>query len=224
MPAEAAPRTRQPRMPIGVRREQVLDAALRLISEHGYGSATMEAIAREADLAKPVVYKAYPGLGPLLQALLQREEEQAFSTLSEGMLEPTDMDPIGILLSWLDRLARAIVDNPGPWRLILIPPDETPALVREHVQAGRAVALQQVRSLIDAFVDQRAPFGFIDRDLSAHVVLAAAEHAGRLLLRDPDHYSPQRLVAFAASVLNPLQPTGADDGNETTPPGDAADD
>ena len=211
-------------MPIGVRREQVLDAALRLVSQHGYGSATMEAIAREADLAKPVVYKAYPGLGPLLQALLQREEERAFSTLSEGMLAPTDLDPIGILLSWLDRLAHAIVDDPGPWRLILIPPDETPALVREHVQAGRAVALQQVRSLVDAFVDQRAPFGFIDRDLSAHVILAAAEHAGRLLLRDPDHYSPERLVTFAASVLNPLEATASEGGSDNPPPEGAAHD
>jgi AcrR family transcriptional regulator len=194
-------------MPIGVRREQVLDAALRLISEHGYGSASMEAIAREADLAKPVVYKAYPGLGPLLQALLQREEERAFSTLSEVMLRPTDADPIGILLSWLDRLAHAVVDNPGPWRLILIPPDETPALVREHVQAGRELALQLLGSLIGEVVDRRASHVPIDQELFAHVILAAAEHLGRLLLRDPDNYPPDRLVAFAASVLNPLQLT-----------------
>jgi AcrR family transcriptional regulator len=33
-------------MPIEVRREQVLDAALKLISEHGYQAATMDAIAR----------------------------------------------------------------------------------------------------------------------------------------------------------------------------------
>jgi AcrR family transcriptional regulator len=33
-------------MPIEVRREQVLDAALRLISEHGYSAASMEASAR----------------------------------------------------------------------------------------------------------------------------------------------------------------------------------
>lgn len=206
MPATAAPRSRQRRMPIGVRRQQVLDAALRLISQHGYGSATMEAIAREADLAKPVVYRAYPGLGPLLQALLQREEERAFSTLSEALLPPTDRDPNGMLLAWLDRLAHAIVDDPGRWRLILIPPDETPPVVREHVQAGRVLALQHVRSLIDGLFDPRASLGPIDRELFAQVILAAAEHAGRLLLREPDNYPPERLVAFAASVLGALQP------------------
>ncbi len=212
-------------MPIGVRREQVLDAALRLITEHGYGSATMEAIAREADLAKPVVYKAYPGLGPLLQALLQREEEQAFSTLSVAMLRPTDADPIGILLSWLDRLANAVVDNPGPWRLILIPPDETPPVVREHVQAGREVALQLVRSLIGEVVDRRSSLVPIDQELFAQVILAAAEHLGRLLLRDPDNYPPKRLVTFAASVLNPLQLTPVTELKANTPPeGSAHDD
>jgi AcrR family transcriptional regulator len=64
-------RTRQPRMPIEVRREQVLDVALKLIVEKGYAAATMEAVAREADLAKPRVYSAYPGRGPLLRALLE---------------------------------------------------------------------------------------------------------------------------------------------------------
>ncbi|HEV3266092.1 MAG TPA: TetR/AcrR family transcriptional regulator [Acidimicrobiales bacterium] len=217
MPETDAPRTRQQRMPIGVRREQVLDAALRLISQHGYASATMEAIAREADLAKPVVYKAYPGLGPLLQALLQREEERAFSTLSVAMLRPTDADPIGILLSWLDRLAHAVVDNPGPWRLILIPPDETPFVVREHVQAGREVALELLRSLIGEVVDRRTSPVPIDQELFAQVILAAAEHLGRLLLRDPDNYSPERLVAFAASMLNPLQLTPTDRGRQNEP-------
>ena len=47
-------------MPIAVRREQALDAALALIADHGYGAITMEAIAREGNLAKPVLYNAYP--------------------------------------------------------------------------------------------------------------------------------------------------------------------
>jgi AcrR family transcriptional regulator len=45
-------------MPIEARREQVLDAALRLITDRGYDAVTMEAIARESDLSKPVVYNA----------------------------------------------------------------------------------------------------------------------------------------------------------------------
>lgn len=205
MPTKVQRRARQPRMPIEVRREQVLDAALRLIAEHGYGAATMEAIAREASLAKPVVYNAYPGLGPLLQALLEREEAQGLKALGAAMApQPVDADPTGLLLFWLHSLARAIAENPGQWRLMLIPPLQTPEVVREHVQAGRAFALEQVRSLTWALLDQRPSLERLDRELAAQAVLAVAEHAAKLLLEDPDEYTPERLVEFADSVLRAL--------------------
>jgi AcrR family transcriptional regulator len=47
-------------MPAIDRREQLLDAALRVINRDGYGGVSIEAIAREADVSRPVVCK-----GPL---------------------------------------------------------------------------------------------------------------------------------------------------------------
>ncbi|MDT5015778.1 MAG: hypothetical protein QOD39_1938, partial [Mycobacterium sp.] len=79
------PRKRQPRMPIEARRDQILEAALRLITAQGYSAATMEAIAREADIAKPRVYAAYPGREPLMQALLEREEARIIAALATAM-------------------------------------------------------------------------------------------------------------------------------------------
>src|SRR5882757_2405021 len=84
-PTHGSRRSRQPRMPIEVRREQVLDATLKLIVERGYPAATMEAVARQAELAKPRVYSAYPGRGPLLRALLEREERRVVTALAEAM-------------------------------------------------------------------------------------------------------------------------------------------
>ena len=69
--ATAPPRKRQPRLPIEVRRQQVLDAALSIITEDGYAAVSMEAIARRVDVAKPVVYNAFAGLDALLHALLE---------------------------------------------------------------------------------------------------------------------------------------------------------
>lgn len=192
-------------MPIEVRREQVLDAALRLIERHGYGETTMEAIAREANLAKPVVYNAYPGRGALLQALLEREEARAFKALADAMPPQQALaDPTAVLLSWLRSLAHAIAENPGPWRLMLIPGEETPAAVHQHVQQGRTLALEQARALIGPVLDQRPSLQGVDRDLAAQTTLAAAEHAAKLLIREPGEYTPERLVAFAESLLAQL--------------------
>jgi len=204
MPAEAH-RRRQPRMPIRVRREQVLDAALRLITEHGYGATSMEAIAREAGLAKPVVYNAYPGRGPLLHALLEREEARAFKALADAMPpRVADADPTAVLLAWLDSLARSIRENPAPWRLMLMPAGETPDVVREHVDQGRAFALAQAQSLTDGLLAQRPSMASIDRQLAAHSILAMGEQAAKLMIGDPIAYTPDRLVAFAEDLLRAL--------------------
>ncbi len=61
-----------PRVPPEQRREQLLDAALRLISRDGYAGLTIEAIAAEAGVTKPVVYGAYAKLPDLLGELLDR--------------------------------------------------------------------------------------------------------------------------------------------------------
>ena len=203
MAASIATKTRQPRRPIEERREQVLDTALRLITTHGYGAATMEAIAREAGLAKPVVYNAYPGRGALLEALLERERARGLSTLAAAMPDAPGGDAAETLLFWLRSLAEAIGDDPETWRLILIPPAETPAVVREQVQAGRDFALAQLRTLVDEMLAERADSA-LDPELLARTLIAAAEHCVQLLIDDPRAYAPERLLGFAEAMIEAL--------------------
>jgi AcrR family transcriptional regulator len=143
-----------------------------------YGAVTVEAIAREADLAKPSVYNAYPGLGPLLQVLLEREEARGLQALADAA-PPHRGDAAEMLVLWVHSLVHAIAADPAPWRLMLIPPAETPAIVREHVQAGRDLAFQQVRSLTGALLDKRP-------------------------ITDPDECPPQRLITYAEDLLRAL--------------------
>jgi AcrR family transcriptional regulator len=48
----------------------LLDAALSVIAEEGYGGVTIEAIARKAGVTRPVVYNLFHDLAELLGALL----------------------------------------------------------------------------------------------------------------------------------------------------------
>jgi AcrR family transcriptional regulator len=192
-------------MPIEVRREQVLDAALKLIAADGYGAATMDAIAREADIAKPVVYNAYPGRGALLHALLDREEQRGLAALAAAMPpHAADGDPADTLLDWLRSLAQAIVANPATWRLILLPPDGTPREVRERVEAGRVFVLTQAQSLATALVRKRTASSRLDPELVGHSLFAVCEHIARLLLEDPDRFPPERVISYAHAALEAL--------------------
>ncbi|WP_051323692.1 TetR/AcrR family transcriptional regulator [Candidatus Solirubrobacter pratensis] len=193
MAPSTAPRRRAPRLPIEVRREQVLDAALRIICARGYGAANMEAIARETGVAKTVVYEAFGGRGPLLRALLEREERRILPTLAA--VSPPEGDPREVLVAWVERGLRAVRESPAEWRLLLAPAVETPELVREHVEAGRAVVLEQLRALL-------RPLRPADLELTARAVLAVAERAALDVL-DGDA-EPDRYIAFARATFAAL--------------------
>jgi AcrR family transcriptional regulator len=180
----------------------VLDAALRLLSARGYSALSIEAIAREAGVSKTVVYDSYGGLGQLMQALLEREEQGALRSLAEAAPALGDgRDPPAALIAWARSLAHAVSGNPASWRLVLIPPAGTPELVREHVQRGRDIALDQARVLAGALLAEDPT---IEVELAARSILAIAEEGARLLLDDPGEFTPERLSAFVGAVVASL--------------------
>jgi AcrR family transcriptional regulator len=198
--ADAASRSRQPRLPIEVRRQQVLDAAFALIVEKGYAAATMEAIARKANLAKTVVYNAYPRRGPLLQALLERETTRALQMLVSKPL-PSELEPRAILLAWVEHAAESIAANPSLWRLVLAPTEGTPPAVRRAVEMGRALVLRRIRVLLEPFLAGRPELARMDPDLTARSLLAICEQGALLLLDQPDEYPVERITQFARDFL-----------------------
>ncbi len=190
------------RLPIEQRRTQVLDAALTLISDHGHTALSVEAIARQARVSKTVVYDAYGGLDSLLRALLDREEAAALASLAHAAPASSNLDDApAALIDWLRALFGAVSENPVRWRLMLLPADSTPPVVRKRVQRGREIALAQARRLAAALL---ANDPYTDLDLAARAILAIGEEGGRLLLNDPDQYPPDRLVEFAATLAAKL--------------------
>lgn len=204
-PPASPSRQRQPRMPLDVRREQVLDAALRLIMRQGYAAATMEAVAREAQLAKPRVYSAYPGRGPLLLALLEREQQRVIAALAEAM--PAFTEDAGFdttLVAAMTNLLTTVTVNPDAWRLLMLATDDTPAEVRGYIAAGREFALERLRALLDWGRDRRSGLAELDLEIAAQSLLAVGEQAVRLVLTEPEEFTPQRYAGFARSLLGLL--------------------
>lgn len=192
-------------MPIEARREQVLDAAQRLILAEGYPAASMEAIAREANLAKPRVYAAYDGRGPLLRALLDRERARVITALADAMPEFTDDGDFDTtLVAAAENLLRAVAAEPDSWRLLQLPTEDAPPQVREHMAAGREFALQRLRDLLDWGIDHGGSLSRLDRELAAQMLLAAGEQAVWLVLAQPADYPPQRFTTFTRTLLRTL--------------------
>jgi AcrR family transcriptional regulator len=199
-----APRRRYaPRLPPEQRREQILDAALALVERDGYVGATMEAVAREAGVAKPVVYDAFATRPDLLRALLSREEERALEQLAAAIPAPRDAEPRELLRDGLAAFFGAVLSEPRRWRLILLPAEGTSDVVRAHVERGRAEALGRLEQLVDAVARSRGEE--IDVELTAHAILALGEHGARLVLTAPERFTPERVATFVAQLVAPGQ-------------------
>lgn len=204
--AAAKPRRRYaPRMAPSERREQVIDAALSVIVEQGYEGISIEAIARTAGVTRPVIYDHFRNLGALLEALIDREERFALEQLARVVPDdPGATDPVDVLADGVRRFLDAVASRPDTWRIILLPLDGTPAIVRDHVETNRAQTLEQLQELVRWAIARAALPPVLDIELTARSIQSLAEEAGRMVLTDGGRFSPERYEGFVRSVMSGL--------------------
>jgi AcrR family transcriptional regulator len=195
-------------MPPEQRREQLIDAALEVILDRGYARISIEAIAREAGIARPVVYDHFPNLNRLLHAVIEREERISLEQLAQVVPEdPGDQAPAELLTTGVARFLEAVTSRPATWRLILLPLEGTPPIVRQHVEAGRAEVLARIERLVRWSMERSELPRCLDVELTAHAIRDWSEQAGRMVLTDPEHYRPERYERFAREFLNVRAPS-----------------
>jgi AcrR family transcriptional regulator len=189
-------------MPPAERREQLIDAALTVILEQGYSGVSIEAIARTAGVTRPVVYDHFPNLGRLLYALVEREERYALEQLERVVPDdPGELEPGQLLVGGVRRFLEAVADRPATWRIILLPLEGTPAIVRDHVETNRARTQERIEHLVRWATGRPELPSDLDVELTARAIRALGEEAGRTLLTDPERYSPDRYAEFVATVI-----------------------
>ncbi|WP_183092205.1 TetR/AcrR family transcriptional regulator [Nocardioides stalactiti] len=208
---EGEPRKRRyaKRLPKEERREHLLDATLRVLVREGYGKVSIDAIAKEAGVTRPVVYGAYDGLEPLLHALLDRTRQRALTqamALLHDAGNPTDVD------AWVLEAVSLLIDqvraDPDVWRPVLGITQNAPAIVRDRIAETREVIRQYIASGLAAGLQLRGG-PQLDTEVVAHLVLVTAEEFGRMMLEDPPRYQKDRLVAALAGLLSAAPPPAA---------------
>ncbi len=201
--ASAKPRRRYAsRMAPQKRRKQVLDAALSVIVQQGYEGVSIEAIARTAGVTRPVVYDHFTNLGELLRALIEREETCAQAQLAEVVPPiPPAGDPVEQFAAAVRRFLDAVASRPDTWRIILLPPEGTPAIVRHHVETNRAQLLERLQEHVGWAIRRSRLGPGIDVEIAARAIRGLCEEAGRMVLIDPERFSPDRYERFARSTM-----------------------
>jgi AcrR family transcriptional regulator len=192
------------RMSAEERRRQLLDVTRAIVARDGFHAVSIEAVARRAGITRPIVYGHFTDLGGLLEALVDRESERALEQLAAVL--PRDLgggDPREPLLAALRGYLEAVEAEPVTWRLVLMPPEGAPPVLRDRIAQGRAAVVAQLSEAMRPGIGpgRESP----DPELTARTLSALADEAARLLLTDPERYPIERLVAHAGWLLDELR-------------------
>lgn len=192
------------RVPAEVRRTQLLDATLAIIVREGFGKVSIDAIAREAGVTRPVVYGVFDGLGDLLSTLLDRQQQRALDQLAPLLAAGFDQDRGSVeqLPGLIRVVARAIAADPATWQPILVTPPGMPEVARARIDADRERVREVLASMIGVVFAAREAQP--DVEVLAHALVAVLEHFARLLLEEPELFEIERLVSSVEVVLDAI--------------------
>lgn len=190
-----------PRMTGPDRREQLLDVTRDLAWERGFHAVSIDAVARAAGISRPIVYGHFGDLSGLLDAVVDREGRLAIEQL--GALLPTDLgpDPREQLAGALGAFLEAVQAEPIRWRLILMPPEGAPEVLRERFERERAAVTAQLATVVGPALASAPGEQSPDAELLARSLQAFAEELARLILSDPEEYPLERIMGYARWAL-----------------------
>jgi len=190
------------------RREQLLDVTRAIVGELGFHEVSIEAVARRAGITRPVVYGHFEDLTALLEAMVARENLRAIGQLNAILPRALGRgDPAEALLAGLRGYLEAVRADPITWRLVLMPPEGAPELLREQIAQGRAAVVAALAEVVRPAGTEGAASGVLgspDPELTAHTLSGVSDVAARLLLTDEAEYPIERLVDHARWLLGLL--------------------
>jgi AcrR family transcriptional regulator len=195
---------RTPRLPPEIRRRQILDATGRIVAEDGFSGLSVDRIAREAGITRPVVYDLFGSLDGVLEAFVHDAEERALTAVGGALPDPSEGVPDQLLEDGMRTFLEAVRSEPDLWRVILMPPESTPEVARGVITRRRNELASGVGELIDIAAERHGILAGVDRESFALIIIAVAEDMGRLVLEKPKRYTPNRIARAAGGIARLL--------------------
>jgi AcrR family transcriptional regulator len=170
------------RLPRAVREQQMLDAAVQMFSVNGYHETSMDAIAAEAQISKPMLYLYYGSKEDLFGACLDREMSR-FIDVVRADIDFTQ-SPKDLLRNTIGAFLRYIDANRASWIVMYTQATSSQAFAHT-VREGREQIVDLVAGLLRT--GTRSPRSDAEIEIMAVALVGAGEAiANRLSIGDTD--------------------------------------
>src|SRR3954468_22211967 len=176
------------RMTGQARREQILDVTEGIVEADGFHAVSIDRVAREAGITRPVVYTHFGDLTGLLHALVDRGNRRTLEALARIVPTPGG-EPEDVLLGSLERFLETVRDDPATWRLALLPPESAPMLLADRIARDRANVVRALATVVEPWLGRGA-----DAVLVARSLVAIAEESARVVLEAPGPETVRRVM------------------------------
>lgn len=185
------------------RRNQLLDILCDIVLTEGFAAVSIDRIARDANIARTVIYSHFGNLDGMLDALVDRTAGRALAQVRGVVPDfPITQDPGDVLEEAIGTFIGVVRADPVTWRIALLPADGAPVQLRERLVSARDAIQTLLAPLVEWGVEA---LGVNDLDLDIELVsrsiVLLGEDGARLTLTDPDRYTPDRLKRFAGSLV-----------------------
>ncbi|MDT5335232.1 MAG: hypothetical protein QOD90_737 [Mycobacterium sp.] len=178
------------RLPRAVREQQMLDAAVQMFSVNGYHETSMDAIAAQAEISKPMLYLYYGSKEELFGACLDRELGRFVDTVRSDIdfsASPRELlrNAVVAFLSYIDT-------NRASWMVLYTQATSSQAFAHT-VREGRDRIVDLVGGLLQS--GTRNPGPDTDFDMMAVALVGAGEAvATRVSTGDTDVHEAAELM------------------------------
>ena len=170
------------RLPRAVREQQMLDAAVQMFSINGYHETSMDTIAAEAQISKPMLYLYYGSKEDLFGACLNREMSR-FIDVVRADIDLTQ-SPRDMLRNTILSFLRYIDANRASW-IVMYTQAISSQTFAHTVREGREQIIELVAGLMG--VGSRTPRPDREYEMMAVALVGAGEAmATRLTAGDVD--------------------------------------
>lgn len=182
-------------VPADVRSEQLLDVAEQLFAAGGYGATSIEAIAREAGVTRPIVYRRFGSKDQIYLACLRRARAQMEAALVEAVLQAEGLEDQ--LRRAADAYFRFLEADPARWRVLFGGDAAVSGPVAEEAMQMHLATEQR---FADLFAVGRPPRDGQELLVFSHCVGGAAHQLAQFWLRNPG-LTRERIVGWYCELV-----------------------
>jgi Transcriptional regulator len=178
----------------GNKRAQIMDAALKLFAEHGYLSTPVSQIAKEAGVAKGLIYSYFENKEDILRSITRDGIDDIFSALGESGDKALTSDEEVIAV--MDRIFDRVLDRAEFYKLYYS------MFLHPHVMESFQDEMEEIAvQMVTPFLDYFAAKGYEDPQSVILFMHATADGLIFNSLFNPDIFKIEKIKPVFFNLL-----------------------